>query len=150
METSTISTTVNEISVSYKKKTVSGPIKSSRTASDLFKKFITDDVIEYKEYFYVAYLSNSNEVLGVCKISEGGITGTTVDVRLIFGIALKTNAVGMILCHNHPSGTLKPSEADKSLTYKIQEAGQTLDIKLLDHIIVTSSSYYSFADDGIL
>lgn len=108
------------------------------------------DLIDYKEVFYIILLNNSNEVLGISKISEGGITGTVVDVRLVFQIALKSHAVGMILAHNHPSGTLKPSQADISLTKKLKNAGEILDVKVLDHLIITTENYFSFADENIL
>ncbi|WP_306551061.1 JAB domain-containing protein [Daejeonella sp.] len=82
-------------------------------------------------------------------LSKGGITGTIADVRLILSVALKTLASGLILAHNHPSGNLKPSEADKQITSKIRQAAKLLDIELLDHIIISSEGYYSFTDDGI-
>lgn len=83
-------------------------------------------------------------------MSKGGLTGTLVDVRLVMKTAIELSAVGMILGHNHPSGTLKPSQADKLLTAKLKTAAQSLDIQVLDHIIVTEKQYFSFADDGIL
>ena len=102
------------------------------------------------EEFWVLYLNNSNKILNKTQTSKGGITGTVVDIRLLFKRAIALNAVGMIVCHNHPSGAHSPSKADKSLTQKIKTAGQTLDIKLLDHVIVTEKTYFSFADDGLL
>ncbi len=83
-------------------------------------------------------------------MSSGGITGTIVDLRMIFSAALKANATNIMIAHNHPSGNTKPSQADKHMTAKIRQAGELLDIKLLDHLIITSESYYSFADDGVL
>lgn len=102
------------------------------------------------EEFWVLYLNNSNKVLRKLQLSKGGITGTLVDVRLAFKSALEIGAVAIILVHNHPSGTLKPSAADKNLTQKMKTAGQSLDIKVLDHIIITEDSYFSFADEGLL
>lgn len=102
------------------------------------------------EEFWVLYLNNSNSVLEKSQLSKGGITGTLVDVRLLFKKAIELSAVAIILCHNHPSGKLKPSNADKALTNKIIEASKTLDIKLLDHLIVTEKSYFSFADEGLI
>lgn len=102
------------------------------------------------EEFWVLYLNNSNKVLHKSLLSKGGITGTVVDVRLAFKTALQYGATGIILCHNHPSGTLKPSEADCQITKKIKLAGENLDIKVLDHLIVTETGYYSFSDEGIL
>ena len=83
-------------------------------------------------------------------MSKGGITGTLVDVRLVLKNALETGATALILCHNHPSGTLKPSKADRELTHKLKTAAQSLDIKVLDHLIVTEKAYFSFADEGIM
>ena len=83
-------------------------------------------------------------------LSKGGITGTLVDVRLVLKIALEVGAVGLVLAHNHPSGTLKPSEADKQITNKLKQAGLSLDIKVLDHLIITEKAYFSFADEAIL
>lgn len=102
------------------------------------------------EEFWVLYLNNSNKILHKSLLSRGGITGTVVDVRLAFKTALLQGATGIILCHNHPSGTLKASEADKQITRKIKLAGENLDIKVLDHVIVTESAYFSFSDEGIL
>lgn len=94
-------------------------------------------------------LNRSNAVLGILSISKGGISGTVTDVRLIFQGALKTNASGIIVCHNHPSGNANPSESDRKITQKIKEAGNLMDIQLLDHIIILPvEGYYSFADDG--
>ena len=84
------------------------------------------------------------------QLSKGGITGTLVDVRLVFKTALSQGAVGLILVHNHPSGTLKPSDSDKQITQKLKIAGEQLDIKVLDHVIVTETNYFSFSDEGIL
>lgn len=106
--------------------------------------------IEHYEGFNIILLNNSNQVLGVSKISAGGITSTMVDIRLMFQKLLKANATAFIAFHNHPSGTLKPSEADKTLTQKIKDAGQFLDIKFLDHLIITKSGFYSFADEGLI
>ncbi|MCK8480050.1 RadC family protein [Psychroserpens algicola] len=102
------------------------------------------------EEFWIIYLNNSNKVIQKQQLSKGGITGTLVDVRLVFKNALELGAVGLILVHNHPSGTLKPSEADKNLTQKLKGAAQSLDIKVLDHLIVTEKAYFSFADENIL
>ncbi|WP_299156532.1 DNA repair protein RadC [uncultured Christiangramia sp.] len=102
------------------------------------------------EEFWILYLNNSNKILEKFQISKGGITGTLVDVRISLKKALEIGAVSLILTHNHPSGNLRPSEADKQLTQKLKTAAESLDIKILDHIIVTEKSYFSFADDGIL
>lgn len=102
------------------------------------------------EEFWIVYLNNSNKVIQKQQLSKGGITGTLVDVRLVLKQALELGATGMILVHNHPSGTLKPSEADKNITRKLKQAGESLDIKVLDHLIVTEKAYFSFADENIL
>ncbi|MHA6281462.1 RadC family protein [Salinimicrobium sp. CAU 1759] len=102
------------------------------------------------EEFWILYLNNSNKVIQELSLSKGGITGTLVDVRLAFKQALHLGATGLILTHNHPSGNLNPSAADKQLTQKFRTAGESLDVKVLDHIIITENSYFSFADEGLL
>lgn len=101
------------------------------------------------EEFWVLYLNNSNKVLFKSQQGKGGITGTMVDVRLVFKTALELCATSVILCHNHPSGTLTPSEADKQITKKLKAAGVSLDIQVLDHLIITENGYFSFNDEGI-
>lgn len=102
------------------------------------------------EEFWILYLNNSNKVIKSSLLSKGGITGTLVDVRLVFKDAIQLGAVGIILAHNHPSGTLNPSQSDIQLTKKLKLAGESLDIKVLDHLIVTEKSYFSFADENML
>lgn len=102
------------------------------------------------EEFWIVYLNNSNKVLFAGQQSKGGITGTLVDVRLVLKRALELGAVALILAHNHPSGTLRPSEADKQITKKLKTASEALDIKVLDHLIITQKEYFSFADEGLL
>ena len=107
--------------------------------------------MDHVEYFYVLYLNRSNQVLGVHQVSKGGFTGTVVDVRVIFQVALKACACSVICVHNHPSGNLQPSDADMQLTRKIKEAGKILDVQLLDHLIMTSENgFHSMADNGEL
>lgn len=101
------------------------------------------------EEFWIIYLNNSNKVISKSQLSKGGITGTLVDIRIVFKTALEMGATALILCHNHPSGTLIPSDADKQITRKLKLAGDSLEIKVLDHLIVTETSYFSFADEGI-
>lgn len=126
-----------------------GPaIQSSKDAYDLMLPNWTD--IEYTESFYIILLNRSNKVLGVCKISIGGLAGTVTDPKKIFQTALKANAASVILCHNHPSGNTKPSKSDIEITKKCVEAGNFLDLKVLDHVIVTRDGYFSFADEGML
>jgi len=96
-------------------------------------------------------MNRSNSVLGIMPVSKGGLSGTVTDVRLIFQGAIKANASGIIVCHNHPSGNLNPSDSDTKITQKIKEAGNLMDIQLLDHLIlIIDGSYYSFADNGLL
>ncbi|OAD90045.1 MULTISPECIES: RadC family protein [Flavobacteriaceae] len=132
-----------------------------RTGEALERKKITssNSVFEYvqpiigelpHEEFWILYLNNSNKIIKSAQLSKGGITGTVVDVRLAFKEALQLGAVGIILAHNHPSGTLKPSQADIQLTKKLKTAGESLDIKVLDHLIITEKAYFSFADENML
>ncbi len=102
------------------------------------------------EVFGVLFLNRANKINHFEIVSEGGITGTVADPRIILKKALEEKAVSIVLCHNHPSGSLKPSRSDEELTFKIREAARFLDIKVLDHIIVSESGYYSFADEGLL
>ena len=122
-------------------------ITSSKSAFDIMHPIIGDLM---HEEFWVLYLNNSNKVIYKSQLSKGGITGTVVDIRIVFKTAFEQNATSIILCHNHPSGTLVASDADKQITKKLKEAGKMLEINILDHLIVTSSSYMSFADEGIL
>jgi DNA repair protein RadC len=122
-------------------------ITSSKDAYTILQPIIGE--LPHEE-FWVLFLNNSNKVLRKEQVSKGGLTGTLVDVRMVMKTAIELSAVGMILGHNHPSGTLKPSQADKMLTTKLKTAAQSLDIQVLDHIIVTEKQYFSFADDGIL
>ncbi|MBI6118734.1 RadC family protein [Salegentibacter maritimus] len=122
-------------------------ITSSASVFELMQPVIGE---LYHEEFWIIYLNNSNKVIEQLQLSKGGITGTLVDVRLTLKKALEVGATSIILAHNHPSGTLKPSEADKQLTQKLKTAAQSLDIKVLDHLIVTEKSYFSFADEGVL
>lgn len=132
-----------------------------RTGDALERKKITssNSVFEYvqpligelpHEEFWILYLNNANKIIKSAQLSKGGITGTVVDVRLAFKEALQLGAVGIILAHNHPSGTLKPSQADINLTRKLKTAGESLDIKVLDHLIITEKAYFSFADENML
>ncbi|SDB66514.1 DNA repair protein RadC [Flavobacteriaceae bacterium MAR_2010_188] len=126
---------------------VKSKITSSQSVFELLHPIIGDLL---HEEFWIVYLNNSNKVIQSSQLSKGGITGTLVDVRLVMKTAIQLNATGIILAHNHPSGALTPSEADKQITKKLKIAGENLDIKILDHLIVTDKEYYSFADEGIL
>lgn len=142
---------IQEIEISYKPKTFEGNgsiITSSKDAFNVAKNIFPS--IYHVEYFYIILMNNANKVLGYSPISKGGLTATLVDVRIIFQTALKANATSMILAHNHPSGKLKESEADLKITQKIKQAGEVLDIKILDHIIIADEKYISFADESKL
>jgi len=144
---------VNEIKISYQEKLQtlqSENIKCSGDAAKLLFDHWDNNTIGLYESFKILLLNNSNKVKGIYELSSGGITGTVVDIRLLFAVVLKSISVGIILAHNHPSGKLQPSEADKNLTKKIKNASEYLDIKLLDHLILTpDGSYFSFADNGL-
>ena len=122
-------------------------ITSSKMIFELMQPIIGE--LPHEE-FWVLYLNNSNKVLSKSQQGKGGITGTIIDTRLVFKAALELGATALILCHNHPSGTLTPSDADKQMTRKLKAAGQNLDIQVLDHVIVTENGYFSFADEDIL
>ena len=122
-------------------------LKDSKTAFILLQKELGD--LNY-ENFCILLLNRANKVLRAVKISDGGITGTVVDPRKVFKIALDNNATSIILGHNHPSGQLAPSDADIKLTRKLKEAGDMLDLPVLDHLIIGDGNYYSFADEGIM
>jgi len=121
-------------------------VTSSKTVFEIMQPIIGE--LPHEE-FWILYLNNSNKVIFKAQISVGGITGTIVDVRLVFKMALEKGATALILCHNHPSGTLIPSDADKQITKKLKLAGESLDVKVLDHLIVTETKYFSFVDEGI-
>jgi DNA repair protein RadC len=122
-------------------------VSASRDMADYLQSLLRD---HRHEVFAVAFLNQANKVNHFEIISEGGITGTVADPRVILRKALEENAVSLILCHNHPSGSLRPSRQDEELTQKIKEAARWLDLKVLDHIIVSDAGYFSFADEGIL
>jgi DNA repair protein RadC len=123
-----------------------GEVTSSKIVFEMMQPIIGE--LSHEE-FWVLFLNNSNKIISKSQLSKGGITGTIVDVRIVFKLALETRATSLILCHNHPSGNLQPSEADKEITKKIKFAGESLDVKVLDHLIITESKYYSFVDEGI-
>lgn len=121
-------------------------ITSSQTIFQIMQPIIGE--LPHEE-FWIIYLNNSNKVISKSQLSKGGITGTLVDTRLVFKVALEMGATSLILCHNHPSGTIMPSDADKLITKKLKLAGDSLDVKVLDHLIITETKYYSFVDEGI-
>jgi DNA repair protein RadC len=122
-------------------------IRSSADIAGYFQACLKD---HHAELFLVAYLNRANHVIRIETISEGGLTGTVADPRIILKKAIDLRAVHMVLCHNHPSGNLKPSKADEELTRKIIQGASMMDIQVLDHIIVSQQGYFSFADEGLL
>ncbi|MBO0340198.1 JAB domain-containing protein [Flagellimonas profundi] len=146
--------TVNEIQISYREKLStlkSLSITNSKEVGALLFNNWDGDTIGLHETFKILLLNRSNKVKGIYPLSHGGITGTLVDMRILFAIILKTLSVGIILAHNHPSGQLKASEQDRQLTKKIQQAALLFDVNVLDHIILAPDGrYYSFADNGLM
>ncbi len=139
--------TFNEITISYSRKGLGPKIINAMDVFDMMTPNWLD--IDYSESLHVILLNRANRTLGVCKISVGSVSGTVADPKKIFQTALKANASGIILCHNHPSENAQPSASDRAITKKCMEAGKFLDLPVIDHIIVTRSSYYSFAEDGV-
>ena len=142
---------VSEVSISYSHEV---PVASRETmcgshqSAEMFRPYFAD--MELRERFFVMLLNQAQHVLGICLISVGGISATIADVRLILATALKAHATQIIVAHNHPSGNLNPSEADRSLTQQLKTACTYMDIRLLDHVILTKDAYYSFADNGLM
>jgi len=122
-------------------------IRRSSDAKDLILPYFID--LTHEEFFCI-FLNRANKVIKIEQISKGGISGTVTDVRILLKTAVLNTASGLIVAHNHPSGNLNPSESDNKITAKIKEAGNLLDIQLLDHLIICNSDYYSFADNGLL
>ena len=145
--------TVAEIELIYKttvKPSQRPQLKTSQDCYEVLKFTWDENKIEFVEQFKVILLNKAQRVLGIYEMSTGGVSGTVADPRLIFIAALKANAVNIVLSHNHPSGNLQPSKADEELTYKIKQCGILLEIKVLDHIIISSEGYFSFADEGYI
>lgn len=146
-------TRVAEVELVYKttvKPSQRPKINSVKDSYELLKELWNENTIEMQEEFKVMLLNRGNKVIGVYEASAGGLTGTVADPRLILAAAIKSLAVSIILSHNHPSGNLKPSRADEELTQKIKVAAAYHDIKVIDHIIISSEGYYSFANEGLL
>lgn len=144
---------VAEIQLTYKTKVKPSQrpkITSSKEAYGILLDNWDEGKLEFVEQFKILLLNRANRVLGIYEVSTGGVSGTVADPKLVFAAAINANASAMILAHNHPSGQLKPSQADIQLTKKLTEGGRLLEIPVLDHIIVTSEGYYSFADEGVL
>lgn len=142
---------IGEVKLSYKPKFKNQQkVTCSEDAYRYMLSTYKKGTICYKEYFKVLFLNQANQILGYTLISEGGITETCADVRLIMQAALLTNSVALILAHNHPSGNLKPSRQDMEITKQVRETAQIMRIRVLDHIILSDTEYYSFADEGML
>jgi DNA repair protein RadC len=144
---------IAEIQVSYHphfKATERPQISQSEDAYSILHDNWDMDTIELKENFKVVLLNRANRVLGIYEVSSGGMAGTVVDPKLIFGVALKAGASYLVLSHNHPSGNLKPSTEDITITKKLEAAGKLLDLLIIDHLIITKSGYLSLKDEGFM
>ena len=146
----TYKNTISEYSLKYTKTDIQKTkITTSESASNVIRQFYFDDINIY-ESFFILLLNRANNTTGFAKISQGGTAGTVVDIKIIAKYAVESLSSAVIICHNHPSGNIKPSEADINITKKIKDALLLLDISLTDHIILTENNYYSFADNGNL
>lgn len=144
---------VSEIQLTYRNKvklSLRPTVSKSKDAAKILRQNWNEDTIEFIEEFRVMFLNRANQVLGISLLSTGGQAGTTVDPKIVFAAALKANAATIVISHNHPSGQLKPSDADLGITKRLVQAGLFLDLPVVDHIILTSEGYYSFADNGLI
>jgi DNA repair protein RadC len=124
-------------------------ITNSRDIADFSRNFYSDDICIY-ESFFIAFLNQQNNTVGFCKISQGGVTATVVDPLIVAKFVIESLSKNIILVHNHPSGSLTPSQADKTITNKIQEGLKMFDVRVLDHVILTENSFFSFADNNLM
>ena len=147
-------TTISEVEIVYRTRVKASDrlqVKCSKDAYDILIGEWDLNTIEHHESFKLLLLNRANKVLGVANISQGGTNGTVTDVKIILQYAIKSNASGIIVCHNHPSGNMNPSESDSKITQKIKEAGNLVDVQLLDHLIITTDGeYFSYADQGLI
>jgi DNA repair protein RadC len=142
---------VSEVELTYKNNVPYNQrqkISNSQGAYDILTNLFPENTMDYRETFIVLYLNRANQVLGYSVISQGGTSNTTVDIKMVIQTALLANASCIMLAHNHPSGNLHPSSDDNRITNRIIEAARLFDITVLDHIIITNESYYSFTDNG--
>lgn len=142
---------IAEVQISYSSKVKAADrirISGSKDAEKAFKSIWPS--LEHIEFIYMMMLNRANQVLGCHQIAKGGMTGTVVDVRVVYQVALKSCATSIILAHNHPSGNLDPSDQDKKITRQLKEAGALLEIPVIDHLILTEGGYLSMADEGYL
>ena len=140
-----------KIQISWDKKVKKSeliPLTSSTQSVAVLREIFSKDTFDWTEEMILLCMNRANKIVGFYKVSSGGISGTICDPKVVFTIALNCGASSIILAHNHPSGNTTPSQADKLITQKIKSGGEILDIKLLDHVILTDESYYSFADEG--
>ena len=144
--------TIHEVKIAYTRPVITEmhQVKSSADAAKLFREFANGRSLDYKEYFFVMLLSRNNRVLGISEISVGSTTATAINVKEVFQLVLKSNACNIVLCHNHPSGNLQPSEQDKAVTKRIALFADLLDVSVLDHLILTTEGYLSMADEGFM
>lgn len=142
--------TFNEVQIHYERPifNTNRVVKCSEDSERILREFLDNKRIDYKEFFWVLLLTNANQVLGISEIGIGNTTGVAVNSKEIYQLALLSNASAIVVAHNHPSGKLTPSTADKNLTQKLKEAFKLLDITLLDHLILTSEGFVSFSDSG--
>ena len=147
----TYNSNLPEITLKLKKgETLKAKIKSSNDAAQIFKQIWDVDSLEIYESVICLFLNRANNTIGWFKVSQGGLSGTVIDNKLILSTALKCLASSIIIAHNHPSGNTQPSQADVSVTTKLKTACQTLEISLVDHLIITEESFYSMADEGVI
>ena len=142
---------VSEVELTYKNNVPYNQrqkISNSQGAYEILTNLFPENTMDYRETFIVLYLNRANQVLGYSVISQGGTSNTTVDIKMVIQTALLANASCIMLAHNHPSGNLRPSSDDNRITNRIIEAAGLFDITVLDHIIITNESYYSFTDNG--
>ena len=142
---------VSEVELTYKNSVPYNQrqtISNSQGAYEILTNLFPENTMDYRETFIVLYLNRANQVLGYSVISQGGTSSTTVDIKMVIQTALLANASCIMLAHNHPSGNLHPSSDDNKITKRIIEAARLFDITVLDHIIITNESYYSFTDNG--
>lgn len=142
---------IAEVQVSYKTNNIEKfKVTNSQVTYSFLLSCWNKNTIELQEEFKVLLLNRNNQVLGIYSLSKGGTTQTIVDIKLLFSVVLKCNAQSIILAHNHPSGNIIPSQADKKITNKIAKASKLLEISLLDHLIISKNKYYSFADEQLI
>ena len=142
---------VSEVELTYKNNVPYNQrqkISNSQGAYEILTNLFPENTMDYRETFIVLYLNRANQVLGYSVISQGGTSNTTVDIKMVIQTALLAKASCIMLAHNHPSGNLRPSSDDNKITNRIIEAARLFDITVLDHIIITNESYYSFTDNG--